>query len=113
MGKPVKIRQLAEKMIRLAGFMPDIEIAIEYTGLRPGEKLYEELINEGENTLPTHHPQIMITRVIENDKPEIDKKMGRLAAMLASNDNFEIVKCIKDAVPEYRSANSEFEKLDV
>jgi FlaA1/EpsC-like NDP-sugar epimerase len=113
MGKPVKIRQLAEKMIRLAGFMPEVEIAIQYTGLRPGEKLYEELMNEGENTLPTHHPQIMITRVIENHKTEIDGKMERIASKLATNDNFEIVKCIKEAVPEYRSANSEFEKLDV
>lgn len=113
MGKPVKIRQLAEKMIKLAGFVPGRDIAIEYTGLRPGEKLYEELINEGENTLPTHHPQIMIARVIEYEKPEIDKKMERLSHMLDTNDNFEIVKCIKDTVPEYRSANSEFEKLDV
>ena len=112
MGKAVQIREMAEKMIKLAGFIPHKEIQIEYSGLRPGEKLYEELLNDGENVLPTHHNKILITRVIENDKLEIDKKFAEMALIVEGNDNFEIVKMLKDTVPEYRSANSEFESLD-
>lgn len=112
MGEPVQIRVMAEKMIKLAGFIPHKEIAIEYTGLRPGEKLYEELLNDGENSLPTHHPKILITRVIEYDKLYIDEKFAEMAEAVGGNDNFNIVKKLKDTVPEYRSANSEFERLD-
>lgn len=113
MGTPVQIRNMAEKMIKLAGFIPHKEIAIEYTGLRPGEKLYEELLNDGENSLPTYHPKILITRVIEYDKLDIDKKFAEMAKTVEGNDNFEIVKKLKDTVPEYRSSNSEFERLDI
>lgn len=112
MGKPVQIRMLAEKMIKLAGFLPHKEIPIMYTGLRPGEKLYEELQNEGENTLPTHHPKIMISQVIEYDKLEIDKMFTQMADSIEGNDNFEIVGNLKQCVAEYRSANSEFQRLD-
>lgn len=113
MGQPVQIRNMAEKMIKLAGFIPHKEIAITYTGLRPGEKLYEELLNDGENSLPTYHPKILITRVIEYDKLDIDKKFAEMAKTVEGNDNFEIVKKLKDTVPEYRSSNSEFERLDI
>lgn len=112
MGEPVRIKVLAEKMIKLAGFIPDKEIKIEYSGLRPGEKLYEELLNDGENSLPTYHSKILITKVIKYDKLDIDRKFSEMAATVDGNDNFEIVKKIKETVPEYRSANSEFERLD-
>lgn len=112
MGEPVQIRVMAEKMIKLAGFVPHKEILIEYTGLRPGEKLYEELLNDGENSLPTYHPKILITQVVEYDKIEIDKKFSEMALAVDGNDNFEIVKKLKQTVPEYKSANSEFERLD-
>lgn len=113
MGKPIQIRSMAEKMIKLAGFIPHKEIAIEYTGLRPGEKLYEELLNDGENSLPTYHPKILITKVIEYDKLDIDKKFSAMADTVEGNDNFEIVKKLKETVPEYRSSNSEYERLDI
>lgn len=113
MGNPVQIRVMAEKMIKLAGFIPHREITIEYTGLRPGEKLYEELLNDGENSLPTYHSKILITKVIEYDKMDIDKSFAQMAKAVDGNDNFEIVKQLKSTVPEYRSANSEFERLDV
>jgi FlaA1/EpsC-like NDP-sugar epimerase len=113
MGKPVQIRKMAEKMIRLAGFVPYKEVDIQFTGLRPGEKLYEELLNDGENVQPTHHPKILISKVIEYDKPELDRCLRELDKTLEENDNFEIVKSLKNLVPEYKSANSEFEKLDI
>lgn len=112
MGQPVQIRVMAEKMIKLAGFVPHKEIAIEYTGLRPGEKLYEELLNEGENSKPTYHKKILISNVISYDKLDIDQKFADMVMAVEGNDNFEIVKKLKEAVPEYRSANSEFERLD-
>lgn len=112
MGESVKIADMARKMIKLSGFTPDIDIKIEFTGLRPGEKLYEELLISGEDNLPTHHPKILIAKVIPQAKNEIDSELNDLI-QLARNENMaDIVSKMKEILPEYKSANSEFEKLD-
>jgi len=112
MGKSVKIVDLAKKMIRLSGLTLEKDIKIKITGLRPGEKLYEELLNNQENTIPTHHPQILIGKVKEYDPKEIVEQIDELIKMNGSHDQFEIVKKMKEIVPEYISRNSVFEKLD-
>lgn len=112
MGKSVKIVDLARKMIQLSGLEPGKDIQIKYTGLRPGEKLYEELLNDKENTIPTHHPQIMIGRVLEYDHATVNDKIDGIVAMVANHNEFEIVKGMKKVVPEFRSKNSIFNKLD-
>jgi FlaA1/EpsC-like NDP-sugar epimerase len=112
MGKSVKIVDLAIKMIRLSGLTVGKDIEIVYTGLRPGEKLYEELLNNAENTLPTHNKHIMIAKVqpynFENIKPEVLK----LIELFETQDNIKIVKQLKSIVPEYISNNSIYESLD-
>lgn len=113
MGKSVKIVDLAKKMIRLSGLTLEKDIKIKFTGLRPGEKLYEELLNNQENTIPTHHPQILIGKVKEYDPKEIVEQIDELIKMNGKYDQFEIVKKMKEIVPEYISRNSVFEKLDV
>jgi FlaA1/EpsC-like NDP-sugar epimerase len=112
MGKPVKIIDLAKKMIRLSGLEIDKDIQIKFTGLRPGEKLYEELLNDSENTLPTHHPQIMIGKVRQYDFDPISKEIDELIELFNQQDNMAIVKKMKSIVPEFISKNSVFEKLD-
>ncbi len=112
MGKPVKITDLARKMIRLAGFTPDEDIKIVYTGLRPGEKLYEELLNKAELTLPTHHEKIKIARVMVSHR-RIRPEIEALIKMSNYAETDELVKKMKALVPEYKSKNSRFEKLDV
>ncbi len=112
MGKSVKILDLAKKMIKLAGLRPGIDIEIKFTGLRPGEKLYEELLSKKENTIPTHHPKIMIAKVINYEFNEVKKKIDKLLEILENHDNFEIVKMMKIIVPEFKSQNSIYEKLD-
>lgn len=112
MGESVKIYDLAKKMIKLSGLELGKDIEIKITGLRPGEKLYEELLTNEENTLPTHHPQIMIAKVKEYDFEEISMHIADLTSMFENQNNEEIVKMMKWIVPEYRSNNSEFEKLD-
>ncbi|MCD4773932.1 MAG: polysaccharide biosynthesis protein [Bacteroidales bacterium] len=112
MGESVKIIDLAKKMIRLSGLELGKDIQIKYTGLRPGEKLYEELLNDQENTLPTQHPQIMIAKVNEYDPEIVKKDITKLIVRFGKQDNFSIVKKMKKIVPEYKSRNSEFEKLD-
>ncbi len=113
MGKPVKIIDLAKRMIKLSGLEPEKDIPIKFTGLRPGEKLYEELLNDQENTLPTHHPQIMIGKVRLYDFNTVSRKIDELINLFGRQDNFAIVKKMKEIVPEYKSKNSVFEKLDV
>ena len=113
MGKSVRIVDLAKKMIRLSGLTLEKDIKIKFTGLRPGEKLYEELLNNQENTIPTHHPQILIGKVKEYDPKEIVGQINNLIEMNGSHDEFEIVKKMKEIVPEYISRNSVFEKLDL
>ena len=113
MGEPVKILDLAEKMIRLSGLIPYEDIDIQITGLRPGEKLYEELINDFSKTKPTYHPKIMIVALpIENYK-DISMQIIELAKNSEINNTLEMVRVLKDIVPEYKSENSEFEKLDI
>jgi FlaA1/EpsC-like NDP-sugar epimerase len=112
MGKSVKIIDLARKMIKLSGLTEGRDIQLIYTGLRPGEKLYEELLADAENTMATHHPQILIGKVKEYDFEEIKEKINRLIRLFDAQNNIEIVALMKDIVPEYVSNNSEFERLD-
>ena len=112
MGKPVRIYDLALKMIRMAGFEPEKEIKIEITGLRPGEKLYEELLNDPKNTLPTHHEKITIAHEPMVDFNSIPKQVEELIRIAKNNSNVAIVKFMKLIIPEFISKNSEYETLD-
>ncbi|MFC3353215.1 polysaccharide biosynthesis protein [Sphingobacterium zeae] len=112
MGKSVKIVELAKKMIRLSGFKPNEDIEIKFTGLRPGEKLYEELLNDLENTLPTHHEKIMIAKVRENNYDIVLMKIEELQQRLATQNKNEVVYQMKIIVPEFKSKNSIYEQLD-
>ncbi|WP_120261858.1 polysaccharide biosynthesis protein [Sphingobacterium detergens] len=112
MGKSVKIVELAKKMIRLSGFKPNEDIEIKFTGLRPGEKLYEELLNDLENTLPTHHEKIMIAKVRENNYNIVSLKLAELEQQLATQNKNEVVYQMKLIVPEFKSKNSIYEQLD-
>lgn len=109
MGQPVKILDLAKRMIRLSG-RPDIKI--EFTGLRHGEKLYEELLNQKELTKPTYHPKIMIANVREYDYNDVKNRIQRLIEISYNYDQMQIVAAMKDIVPEFLSKNSCFEVLD-
>jgi len=113
MGKPVKIIDLANKMIRLAGFTPGKEIKIEIVGLRPGEKLYEELLNDASKTLPTHHEKIMIAQEDANGFDAIFVAVDDLISTVSSYSNNAIVSKMKIIVPEFKSMNSDFEFLDI
>jgi len=112
MGKPVKIIDLANKMIRLAGFIPDKEIKIKIIGLRPGEKLYEELLNDTSKTLTTHNEKILIGQDIFDKFEEVDILVNELIATSKKASNDEIVGLMKKIVPEFKSMNSIFETLD-
>lgn len=111
MGESVKIIDLAKKMIQLSGLELGKDIQIQFTGLRPGEKLYEELLAKDEDTLPTHHPQILIAKTREEDVSQIER-VQELVNLFCSQDNEAIVKKMKDIVPEFISNNSHYEKLD-
>jgi FlaA1/EpsC-like NDP-sugar epimerase len=111
MGKSVKIYDLAVKMIKLSGLTLGKDIAIEFTGLRPGEKLYEELLATAENTKPTPHKKIMIADVRRYDYQDIEKEISHLIASKDEDPNF-IVKLMKEIVHEYISMNSKYETLD-
>lgn len=113
MGKSVKIVHLAEKMIKLSGSTPYKDIDIKFTGLRPGEKLYEELLNDSENTLPTHHEKIMIAKVRQNDFARVKKKLETLFKISNTDKVHSLVKQMKLIVPEYKSKNSMFEQIDL
>ncbi|MEK8180248.1 nucleoside-diphosphate sugar epimerase/dehydratase [Flavobacterium buctense] len=112
MGEPVKIIDLAKKMIRLAGFVPDNEIKIKIIGLRPGEKLYEELLNDTSKTLPTHNEKIMIGQDQFDDFEEVNVLISQLIATAKMSTSAEIVGLMKKIVPEFKSMNSVFETLD-
>ncbi|MGV6829431.1 MAG: polysaccharide biosynthesis protein [Flavobacteriales bacterium] len=112
MGKPVKIMDLAIKMIKLKGFIPEEDIKIKITGLRPGEKLYEELISDLSKVLPTHHKKIMINKEVIGDFNEVDKNIQKIIEAALRYDSKEVVKRLKKLIPEYKSKNSEFECLD-
>ena len=109
MGKPVRIADLAKRMINLSG-AKDIEI--KYTGLRDGEKLYEEVLNDAEQTKPTHHPKIKIAAVREYDYAEALKNEEILFELSKDYDDMAIVKKMKEIVPEYKSQHSKYEVLD-
>lgn len=113
MGKPMKILDIARKMIRLAGYTPDVDIPIKFTGLRPGEKLYEELLNKKEITKETHHPKIMIAEVREYDYDEVVKQIDELIKYSYLGKVYLTVSKMKTIVPEFISNNSEYESLDV
>ena len=112
MGASVKIVNLAKKMIELAGLRLDRDIKIEYTGLRPGEKLYEEVLSNAENTMPTPHDRIRIARVREYDHSEADSLMADLETLSRNVSIDDMVKLMKSSVPEFKSKNSRFEKFD-
>ena len=112
MGKSVKIIDLAKNMIKLAGLELGKDINIVSKGLRPGEKLYEELLNDQENSMPTHHEKIMIGKVREYDFEEVNQKINELIALFETQDNDKIVGKMKELVPEYISNNSTFSRLD-
>lgn len=112
MGESVKIVDLAKKMIRLSGLEEGKDIEIVFSGLRPGEKLYEELLANEENTIKTHHPQIMIGKVREYGFKEVNNKITEIIGLYQTQDNFAIVKAMKDIVPEFLSKNSVYSELD-
>ena len=112
MGDSVKIYDLALKMIKLSGLVLDKDISIVFTGLRPGEKLFEELLADQENTMPTHHHQILIAKVKEYDFDTISAAIADLIALFEKQDNNRIVKMMKNILPEFKSNNSIYAKLD-
>ena len=112
MGQSIKIIDLAMKMIKLSGLVLDKDISIVYTGLRPGEKLFEELLATHENTIPTHHNQIMIAKVKEYDFDKITNTINELISLFDKQDNKLIVGKMKLLVPEFKSNNSIYEELD-
>ena len=103
MGKPVKILDLAKNMIRLSGFIPEIDIPIEFTGLRPGEKLYEELLADKENTQPTHHQKIMIAKATHNFDNTKIKLLADLVDFIKYNNQNKSLKVLKLLVPEFKN----------
>ena len=112
MGESVKIAHLARRMISLAGFEPEKDIRIEYTGLRPGEKLYEEVLSNKENTLPTTHDRIRIAKVREYDYAEACAATEQLEQFARMVNVPDTVCLMKKIVPEFKSKNSEFEQFD-
>lgn len=112
MGKPVKIIDLAHKMIKMAGLIPEKDIAVKVVGLRPGEKLYEELLNDSSKTLPTYHEKIMIGMDDTESLEHVSKLVEELIEKARKYNTEDMVKMIKFIVPEYKSLNSIFEKLD-
>ncbi|TDE51261.1 polysaccharide biosynthesis protein [Flavobacterium sp. GT3P67] len=112
MGNPVKIIDLARKMIKLAGFIPDRDIKIQIVGLRPGEKLYEELLNDTSKTLPTYHEKIMISEEILDEFDVLNTDIEELISIANHFDSDQIVQKMKQIVPEFKSMNSTFELLD-
>ena len=112
MGKSVKIVDLAKKMIKLSGLQLGKDIQITFTGLRPGEKLYEELLANKENTIPTPHPQIMVAKVREYDHEEANTKINGFIELIKEQDNTAVVRLMKEIVPEFISQNSIYEELD-
>lgn len=113
MGELIKIYDLAKNMIQLSGLELGKDIEIKFTGLRPGEKLFEELIGSAEFLKPTHHPKILIADVKPEQFEKIKRNVEDLVSLFDIQDNFKIVKKLKEIVPEYISHNSEYEKLDL
>ncbi|MCB0493763.1 MAG: polysaccharide biosynthesis protein [Cyclobacteriaceae bacterium] len=112
MGKSIKILDLANKMIRLSGLEPERDIKIVFTGIREGEKLFEELLATSENTLPTHHPKILIGKVKEYSYEEINNYIELFDDLVYDKNELKMVALMKELVPEYRSNYSRYEVLD-
>ena len=113
MGKPVKIIDLAKKMIQLAGYIPEKDIEIKNIGLRPGEKLHEKLLNDKSTALSTNHEKIMLVKEDNNQYYQIEKKINNIIKAANKSQSVKIVKKIKQLIPEYKSLNSYYEKLDI
>lgn len=112
MGDPVKIVDLARRMIKLSGYIPDEDIKISFIGLRPGEKLYEELLSENTVNIPTHNEKIMISKDHCEDFENVDQYFAKIVKSAVKRDKYEVVSLLKALVPEFVSNNSEFEQLD-
>ncbi|MCH4823820.1 polysaccharide biosynthesis protein [Gramella lutea] len=112
MGEPVKIMDLAIKMIKLAGYQPNKHIKVRITGLRPGEKLYEELLNDECSTLPTHHKKIMIGQDVVRNYALINEKIEKIINSATKLKNDKVVAKLKELIPEFKSNNSSYERLD-
>ncbi|WP_332021641.1 UDP-N-acetylglucosamine 4,6-dehydratase family protein, partial [Kaistella sp.] len=112
MGEPVKILDLATRMIKLSGFEPHTDIKIIYTGLRPGEKLYEELLSDDAKTLPTHNEKILISKDPNMEFKAIEQFTNQIIKAALRREKTEVVKILKDIVPEFKSNNSVYEVLD-
>ncbi len=112
MGEPVKIYDLARKMIRLSGLEPDKDIMIQEVGLRAGEKLYEEVLSHQESTLTTYHPKILLASVRPNHHELVSRQMDELRTLVQKGDDMQLVAKMKEMVPEYRSQNSVYSRLD-
>ena len=112
MGEPTKIADLAKRMIELSGMEVGKDIEIEYTGLRPGEKLYEELLGNKENTKETPHEKIRVASVREYTYQDVIHRIDQLSELSLNVKIMEMVKDMKCFVPEFKSRNSEFEMLD-
>ena len=108
----MKIVDLAERMIRLAGYTPNEDIKIKFIGLRPGEKLYEEVLSNEENTVPTGHDKIRVARVKEYCRDEILGAYDKLTEFALAVKVEDTVRLMKQVVPEFKSRNSQFEVLD-
>ena len=113
MGKPVKIADLARKVIKLSGKEPDVDIKIVYTGLRPGEKLYEELMSTAEKVMPTYHEKIMIADVRQYDFSMVEKRVDKLINSARHHYTLETVFLMKELVPEFVSNNAAYTKLNI
>ena len=112
MGESTRIADLAKRMIELAGYVPGVDIEIRYTGLRPGEKLYEEVLSNMENTIPTSHKKIKIAKVRKYGYEEVCRAFGELERLSVSVDIYGTVKLMKEVIPEFVSKNSQFEAID-
>ncbi len=112
MGEPVKILDMARRMIKLSGFEPEVDIKIIFTGLRPGEKLYEELLTDHAKTLPTPHEKIMISKDTPMEYEEINALVNKLIEALHTEEKFKVVRVLKKIVPEFKSNNSVYQMLD-
>lgn len=112
MGEPVKILDLAKRMIKLSGLDPQTDIKIVYTGLRPGEKLYEELLSDNAKTLPTHNEKILISKDPNMEFKDIEKYTNHIIRAALRGEKVEVVQILKNIVPEFKSNNSIYEVLD-
>jgi FlaA1/EpsC-like NDP-sugar epimerase len=112
MGKPIRIVDLAKKMIRLSGFEPEKDIEIVFTGLREGEKLYEELLNNREDTMQTHHQKILKAKVREYDYTYIQNMIELFSDLIGDRNELKMVALMKEIVPEFKSNYSRYEVLD-